>query len=158
MTRRGALRRSLTLLLVLLMVTPQVLLRPCCCARESSSESKVGVAEVAETSALPPCCQKRLQAERKSVHPHADAQQLGPQSPGVHDLSKCGCRAKLALARSNRAVFKSVDQRLVSAWIISAVADQESLPATRRDLLAVARSAPPDWGGEFSIQLCRWLV
>ena len=156
MTRRGNLRRILTLLLALLMVTPQVLLRPCCCAREKSGQEATKADESIPTG-LSPCCQKRLQAA-KSANSPSHAKPLVSHASSVSDFSKCGCRAKADIARTSRAVFKSLTHRSVDISDLQVAEILAIPPALVAGLEVAAHSSPPDPGVERCIQFCRWVV
>ena len=72
MSRRGNLRRCLTVLLALLMVTPHAVLRPCCCSRDAVGKTEVGAAgsrgaKSAVSARLRPCCLKRLQGAQAAA-------------------------------------------------------------------------------------------
>lgn len=150
MAGRGRLRRGLITLLALLMVTPQVLLRPCCCAADRTAKAS----QPADSSALPPCCLKRLQAAQNASAAKTTEKHL----PGIHDSSRCACRTLVATARTGRALFKTDALRHLNTWVAIQVIDLDSSPVLNPETISVARSTPPDWGEATHLRLCRWLI
>jgi hypothetical protein len=141
-------------MLVLLMVTPQVLLRPCCCTRQRADA--VASADGHENfAALPPCCQKRLEAAQKAK---SLANASTAQLPGLHDSGRCACRIHTDVARTNRTHFKVEALRHLDAGIVAQVADSERQAMPYTEALASGYASPPDWGAVDPARLCRWVV
>lgn len=157
MIRRGRLQRTLITVLALLMVTPQVLLRPCCCAGQRT-EAAVNAETDSKLAALPPCCQKRMQAAQKAAVPKSYGNDANSSRSGIHDSSRCGCRIKTEIARTSRAIFKALAERQFETLPSASVVSSDRQSVLDRVLLTTAYFAPPDWGAEHSARLCRWLV
>ena len=156
MFRRDSLQRSLITLLAFLIVTPQVLLRPCCCAQERIAAASESLA-TAKASALPPCCQQRELAKRNAATAQVVAGSTDSR-PGVHDAGKCGCRAVMQVARTNRVIL-NLD--LLRQVVLEVLAPQGDIggPISRPQVaFAVAHVMEPDSGPEHCARLCRWLV
>lgn len=157
MIRRGRLQRTLITVLALLMVTPQVLLRPCCCAGQRT-EAAINSKADSELASLPPCCQKRLQAAQKAAVPKSYGNDTNSSRTGIHDSGRCGCRIKIEVARTSRAIFKALAERQFETGTSVSVVSSDRQSVLDRVLLTTAYFAPPDWGAEQSERLCRWLV
>lgn len=150
MAVRGRLQRGLITLLALLMVTPQVLLRPCCCSAELTAKAS----QPTDTSTLPPCCAKRIQAAQNT----SVAKPTEKHLPGIHDSSHCTCRTLVATARIGRALFRTDALRQLNIWVAIQVIDLDSSPGLNPETISVARSTPPEWGEATRLRLRRWLI
>ena len=138
------------ILLAASVLVPAWTLRDCCCSRRAAETSGLQVASVDEVT-LPPCCAKRVAAEKRSA---------GPQVETHH---RCCCEqhqppvnASL-LARTTLSFAPACDAEFLSAapllWLPSADCSSAHILSLQR-LQPSGRHSGADW----CIESCRWNV